>query len=106
MAKIKYFSDVNGEAVQLVSVSQMPKEEFSARWPGIKGFRFDGYDMQVGRSANGNLLPVTRKIEFKSNPSLHDCNAKCLNGKHDGKCECICSGKNHGAGMFTSLIAA
>lgn len=33
-------------------------------------------------------------------------NAKCLNGKHNGACECQCGGVNHGRGMFTTLLAA
>ncbi|WP_087866457.1 hypothetical protein [Comamonas thiooxydans] len=103
MANIKYFSDVTGEAVELKGISSVPNKEFIARWPGVKGYRFDGYQMQVGRNQLGELLPVTRKIEFKSRPSLHECNVKCLNGKHNGTCECQCGGKNHGAGLFTRL---
>lgn len=106
MARIKYFSDVTGEASELKSISSMPNQEFAVRWPGVKGFRFDGYQMQVGRNERGELVPVTRKIEFKSQPSLHECNAKCLHGKHNGKCECKCGGKNHGAGMFSQLLEA
>jgi|WetSurMetagenome_2_1015567.scaffolds.fasta_scaffold1904293_1 hypothetical protein len=42
-----------------------------------------------------NCLPITRKIYYKSNPSLHICDARCMNAKgHD--CECQCGGKNHG----------
>lgn len=106
MATIKYFSDITGQAVELKSISSMDNAAFRSRWPSIKGFRFDGYQMQVGRDESGVLLPVTRKIEFKSQPSLHECNDKCLNGKHNGKCECRCGGKNHGAGMFTNLLEA
>ncbi|WP_043003042.1 hypothetical protein [Comamonas testosteroni] len=106
MANIKYFSDVSGIASELKSICSVPNKEFAARWPGVKGFRFDGYQMQVGRNERGELVPVTRKIEFKSNPSLHECDAKCLNGKNNGKCECTCGGKNHGAGWFTGLLSA
>jgi len=45
-------------------------------------------------------------ITYKQFPSRHECNAKCLNGKHNGTCECQCGGKNHGAGMFTKLLEA
>ena len=65
-------------------------------------------NMQIGYAAGATMdhqaLPVTRKIEFKSFPSRHECNAKCLNGKHNGACECQCGGKNHGAGMFSRLL--
>lgn len=103
MAMFKCFSDVTGEALQLAGVSSMPNDEFASRWPGLRGVRFDGYQMRVGRSEAGELLPVTRVIEYKTRPSLHACSAKCLNGRHDGTCECRCGGRNHGAGMFTLL---
>lgn len=108
MARFHYFSDVGGEAVQLVSTDQMPRAEFYARWPGLKGGRrIDGYSMQVGRAVHGGpLLPVTRAIEMKARPRLHECNAKCLGGKANGACECSCGGRNHGRGMFTALLAA
>ena len=108
MANIKYFSDVTGEAVQLKAPYGMPNEEFAARWPGLKGLRYDGYSMRVGYPTSGTsgVMPVTRMIEYKSQPSLHECNAKCLNGKHNGKCECRCGGKNHGFGMFSGLLKA
>lgn len=106
MATIRSFSDITGEAIELKALCGMPNKEFAARWPALKGIRFDGFQMQVGRSEHGDLLPVTRKIEFKNRPSLHECNTKCLNGKHNGKCECQCGGKNHGAGLFTQFLKA
>lgn len=54
-----------------------------------------GYDPTLGRVA------VTRRVELKSNPSRHECNAKCMFAK--GKtmaCECACGGVNHGRGAF------
>jgi hypothetical protein len=107
VANIRNFSDYTGEAIELAFVTSMPNAEFRARFPGVRGIRYDGYTMWVGRNAAGAAyLPVTRKIEYKAQPSRHECNAKCLNGKHTGTCECRCGGKNHGAGMFTQLIAA
>ncbi|WP_310636052.1 hypothetical protein [Delftia acidovorans] len=100
------FSDITGEAEKLSAIDGMPNKEFAARWPGVKGFRYDGYQMWVGRSQSGDLMPVTRRIEYKARPSLHECNAKCLNGKHSGTCECRCGGKNHGRGMFTKMLEA
>jgi hypothetical protein len=109
MANFKYFSDINGETVELVIVSQMRNEEFARRFPGVKGFRLDSFSKRVGYAAgatkDGQELPMTRAIEYKSFPSRHECNAKCMGGKVNGMCECKCGGKNHGAGMFRSLIA-
>lgn len=110
MANVKYFNDTNGVAVELKHIDRLRNEEFAKRFPDVKGFRYDGYYMQIGYADGATMdhmaLPVTRKIEFKSNPSRHECNSKCLNGKHNGSCECQCGGKNHGRGMFTGLIAA
>lgn len=52
------------------------------------------------------LAAKWKDIEYKARPSLHECNAKCLNGKHSGTCECRCGGKNHGRGMFTKMLEA
>ena len=110
MANFKYFSDFNGTTTELVYVSQMRNEEFARRFPGVKGMRVDGFSKRVGYAAgatkDGQELPMTRAIEYKRNPSLHVCNAKCMGGKVNGTCECQCGGKNHGAGMFTSLLEA
>lgn len=107
MATFKNFSDTTGTPVELRYVTSMPNKEFAARFPGVKGIRYDGYTMWVGREVvGGPVLPVTRKIEFKSQPSRHECNAKCLGGKHTGVCECKCGGANHGRGMFTKMLEA
>ncbi len=101
--RFRYFSDLTGTPVELCSIDYMRNEEFAARFPGVKGMRVDGYSKLVGRVA-GRLtdgpLPVTRKIDYKAQPSLHACNAKCLGGKVNGTCECQCGGRNHGAGAF------
>ena len=104
----KYFSDITGEAVELKALHQMDNKEFSARWPGVAGIRADGFSKWVAHpvSGAGGVAPVTRMIAMKSFPSRHECNAKCLNGKHNGACECQCGGVNHGRGMFTSLLKA
>lgn len=58
---------------------------------------FDSFKRMVGKNADGVLVPVTRKIFRKANPSMHVCGAKCRHAKgHD--CECSCGGKHHGAG--------
>jgi hypothetical protein len=105
MADIRKFSDITGEPIELKACTQISNEDFAARWPGVRGLRADGYTKWAGHpmTGTGGMLPVTRMITFKSFPSKHECNAKCLGGKHTGTCECKCGGRNHGAGMFTSL---
>jgi hypothetical protein len=85
----------------------VPVAQFNAMFPGVKGLNAGWHgDKYVGRTADGRLLPVERLIAYKQFPSRHECNAKCLNGKHNGTCECQCGGKNHGAGMFTRMLEA
>ena len=103
MASIKYFNDTD----ELTCIQPMPNNQFAA----IGGVRssanyYDGFQRLCGVTAGGKLVPVERAITYKSFPSRHECNAKCLNGKHNGTCECQCGGKNHGAGMFTKLLEA
>ena len=106
MAQFKYFSDIDGQTIELTGLTTVDNADATARFPGIKAMRADGFSRWAARAADGRVLPVTRMIEMKRNPSRHACNAKCLNGKHNGACECQCGGKNHGAGMFTGLLAA
>ncbi len=104
MARFNYFNDAaDGTVTRLTFLSTMDNKEFAARFPGMRGMASDGYNKRVGHTGNGMLLPITRAIEMKPFPSKHQCNAKCLNGRHNGRCECQCGGKNHGRGMFTSL---
>jgi hypothetical protein len=109
-ANFKSYSDYNGTTVELgYGYHTMKNAEFAARFPGVKGIRCDSFTMYVGTVSNmsgagrdpANLLPVTRRIEYKRNPSLHECNAKCMNGSHRGACECRCGGKNHGVGKLS-----
>ena len=96
MATFKYFSGTQ----EIKNISPMKNAEFAAKFPGVKGRRYDGFSMQVGHPVSGpdQILPVERIIAYKSNPSLHVCNSKCVNGKVNGTCECSCRGKNHGLG--------
>ncbi|MEX3764417.1 hypothetical protein [Paraburkholderia phenoliruptrix] len=105
MANMKHFADFNGQTMALTRVTSISNAEFAARFPGVKGIRDDGYSMRVG-FADGVMFPLTRVIEYKAQPSRHECNAKCMNGSHRGVCECRCGGRNHGRGMFTDLLAA
>ena len=102
MANFKYF---NG--TEELKGFILPVAQFDKLFPSIKGMNAGWVgEKWVGRAADGRVLPVERKIEYKANPSRHECNAKCLGGRHNGTCECKCAGKNHGAGMFSGLMAA
>ena len=91
----KYF---NG-TTELVSIFPVPNAEFKAMG-GVysKTNKFDSFQRMVGKTADGQVLPVERAIKYKKNPSLHECSVKCLMGSCSGICECRCGGKNHGLG--------
>jgi hypothetical protein len=96
---VKYF---NGETE--LRVSSMLNKEFQAKFPGVKGRRYDSFSMMVG-VAPGMLwkdaIPVERVVNYKSNPSKHECDARCMFAKgRTMTCECSCGGKNHGRGGF------
>jgi len=49
---------------------------------------------------------VERTVEYKSNPSRHECDARCMHATgRVMKCECACGGKNHGRGNFVAEAA-
>jgi hypothetical protein len=93
MATFKYFST---DGAELASPHCIRNEQFAAKFPGVKGVRVDSFSRWVG-SVAGEIRPVVRVIEFKSNPSLHKCDGRCLHAK-GRTCECSCGGANHGAG--------
>ena len=107
MANIKHFSDLNGQTIELVGIiNGLDNAKFEAAFPGIKGRKYDGYSRMVGRSITGELLPVTRSINYKSFPSRHECDARCMNATdRTMNCECSCGGKNHGKGNITCAAA-
>jgi hypothetical protein len=105
MARIKYFNGMQ----ELKGIHGLDREKFRQAFPDVKGKRWDGFSMMVGYPMEdpGNVVPVERVIEFKSNPSRHACDSRCLNAQ--GKimrCECSCGGKNHGRGAFSGLLQA
>jgi hypothetical protein len=102
VANVKNYSDYNGQTVQLVGyLNGMKNADFAIKFPGVKGIRHDGYSMRVGYSAGSREpLPVTRSVIYKTNPSKHVCDARCIGAT--GKtmnCECSCGGANHGKGF-------
>lgn len=92
-AVIKYYSS----DIELKYAFGMKNKEFNEKYPGIKGIWYDSFSRYVGDTVSGQILPVTRIIDYKKNPSLHKCDARCQHAK--GRvCECSCGGKNHGIG--------
>jgi len=99
---------------ELVQIRGMRIAEFRAKFPDAIGVRYDGASYMVGLTLDtrltwdhalsryvGDVLPVERVIEYKKNPSRHQCDARCLNAKgRTMKCECSCGGKNHGRGSL------
>lgn len=94
-ATIKYFSGTQ----EVKNVRPMDNAKFAAQFPGAKAKRYDGFSMMVASidGDSSNLVPITRVIEYKKNPSLHKCDARCQHAK-GRNCECSCGGQYHGAG--------
>lgn len=109
MANVKYF---NGDT-ELNRPRPMDNKEFALLFPGVKGVRRDNFTRLVGGTqapvwTDGKWddapLPVERMINFKSNPSLHECNARCMNATGNN-CECRCGGRQHGKASFNCSAA-
>lgn len=91
MANIKYFADfADGSTLEFVKVDYVT----------CKNIR--GYD-----HASGAWVQCNRTVEFKSNPTRHECDDRCMNATgRVMKCECRCGGKNHGKGnRFKAEVA-
>lgn len=89
MANVKHFSGTN----ELSGVHEKSGKLFGYVSKSdlffVEGKGWQGY------------VAVERSIEFKSNPSRHECDARCVNATgRIMKCECACGGKNHGIGSF------
>ena len=99
MAAFKYFSDVGSSTTELTRCYGLDNAKFAAQFPLIAGKRYDSFSRRVGFSPDGVLMPVTRIVEFKANPSRHKCDDRCLNASgRIMRCECSCGGVNHGKG--------
>jgi len=64
-------------------------------FPGIVGKRADSFTRWVTFNAAGEAMPVTRKIEFKKNPSLHKLYARCRM-RRAVRVNASCGGKSWG----------
>lgn len=100
---VKYFSG----AEQVFDAIPMATQAFAAAFGDGKAKHYDSFSKLIGFNRDTHSCdrikyvgakPVTRVINFKSNPSLHKCDARCLNATGQ-QCECSCGGKNHGAGQ-------
>jgi len=109
MADVRYFS---GD-VRLHQLQEIARAEFEALFPGAvaarwsPGMRLIGlpegmtqvWDREAGRWSRTGFLPAERQVTFKARPSLHECDARCMNATgRTMQCECSCGGKNHGKG--------
>ncbi len=94
MAKIKYFNGSN----ELQGVFH----------EGNQAFGYVSKEDLVFVAGKGwtGYVPAERKVEYKANPSRHECDARCLNATGlIMKCECSCGGKNHGKGGYMAVAA-
>lgn len=88
MANIKYFS---GET-ELKMVHYVGRQAFGTP------VGFEPVYVQ-GQGWDRGTVKAERIIEYKSNPSRHECDARCTGATgRTMKCECSCGGKNHGRG--------
>jgi hypothetical protein len=92
MSKIKYFS---GDE-ELAGAFMGSREQHLAIGGVVtKHNRVSASQCMIGIAKDGSRQPITRRIEYKSNPSKHKCNARCMSATGH-VCECECGGKNHG----------
>lgn len=92
--EVRYFDENKNE---ITHIRPMKNAEVQKRFGRVYGLRYDSFNIVVSCDPEPRI--AVRKVDYKTRaPSLHKCNAKCLNGKPGGKCECSCGGKNHGAG--------
>jgi len=85
------------------------KELFGVREIDGKLFGFGSKEELFFVAGHGwqGYTAVERKVEYKSFPSKHECDARCMNATgRIMKCECSCGGKNHGRGSFACAEAA
>lgn len=104
-SSVKYFWGTQ----ELDFIWLIDRSEFERLFPGEKGLgnypttsqRYVG----ASKGERNACHPVQRRISYKKFASRHECNSKCLNGRHDGACECQCGGANHGLGSILQLAS-
>lgn len=94
MARMKFFADTADGTVELDAARIWNKNQ-SSKHNDSWGFH------------GGEWIKVTRVVIYKSAPSRHECDARCMNATgRTMQCECACGGKNHGRGSTLTCEAA
>lgn len=95
MATVKYFAgDLELSSIDFRGKSANDPASFWGYPEGVTPVFVQGQGW-VGR------VQADRKVIYKSNPSGHECDARCFNATgRVMQCECSCGGKNHGLGAF------
>lgn len=109
----RYFHDTPDGPVRLRAnnIQWVPLPQFVALGGIPNKSNRDSGHYAIGQRLDGTSfewLPVSRAIRYRTDaPSLHECNAKCMNGRENGTCECRCGGKNHARGsvLMSQLVA-
>lgn len=87
MANFRYFATCNGAIVRLESV-------YHSGTSSVKAAAFTGYCPSCGQRHT-----CERKVEYRKNPSMHECDSRCMAATgRNMTCECSCGGANHGKG--------
>lgn len=90
MTNFKYFS---GEKQLITKTVFRDGNGYFGTPEGFEPFFVEGKGWERG------YVKADRVIQYKSNPSRHECDARCINATGKiMKCECSCGGKNHGRG--------
>lgn len=62
---------------------------------------------RIWDDATRSWLRATRVVIRKNMPSMHECDARCMNATgRTMQCECSCGGENHGKGSSLMCAAA
>ena len=103
MAHLRFFfDDENGQSHRVENVALMPVEYVMQKC-GRVGKMTPRKDAYMGYALIENeckSVAVNRIVHYKSNPTKHSCDSRCLNAKgRMMNCECSCGGANHGKGF-------
>ena len=110
MARMAYFADLSdGRVLEFVEgreptggTDRYGNKQYRFKAAKVHYLRMPGEDRDhlYGFSENGPVR-ITRTVQMKTNPTRHECDARCYNASgRSMNCECSCGGKNHGRGAF------
>jgi hypothetical protein len=116
MTAMAYFADLaDGTVLEFRNrreptyVDRMGCQRYREVPARVNYFRYlgDEKDHLYGYHDVHGAVRITRKVAMKSQPTLHDCDARCMNATgRDMACECACGGRNHGKGRVSFLCEA